>query len=157
MTRKAVLLAKQCDKRNYVYKVVAIIRSQEGCIHTQYTNTFLSQSCIISYIFLYIYARVCRPRNIGPPSKIHNTWQRKMMKNKERSHLVPKRAWRNLEWCCAPNRFARANVLRQLFPFNEIIHFKKFILMFLHITFRFQSGSSKTNTCTLHREWMAEL
>jgi len=136
---------------------VAIIHSQEGCIHTQYTNAFLSQSCIISCIFLYIYTRICRPRNIGPPSRIHNTWLRKMMKNKERSRLVPKRAWRNLEWCCAPNQFARANVLRQLFPFNEIMHFQKFILMFLHITFRFQSGSSKTNTWTLYWEWMAKL
>lgn len=60
--------------------MVAIIRSQEGCIHTQYTNAFLSQSCIISCIFLYIYTRICRPRNIGPPSRIHNNWLRKMMK-----------------------------------------------------------------------------
>jgi len=66
---------------------VAIISSQEGCIHTQYTNAFLSQSCIISCIFLYIYARICRPRNIDPPSIIHNTRLRKRMKNEERSHL----------------------------------------------------------------------
>ena len=65
--------------RTYVYKVVAIIRSQEKCIHTQHTKH--SQSCIFSYI----YAHIRRLRNIGPPSKIHNTRQRKRMENEERS------------------------------------------------------------------------
>jgi len=65
--------------------MVVIIPSQEGCIHTQYTNAFLSQSCIISCIFLYIYTRICRLRNIGPPSRIHNTRLEKRLENEERS------------------------------------------------------------------------
>jgi len=32
----------------------------------------------------------------------------------------------------------------QTFPFNEIMHFQKFILVFLHITFLFQSESLYT-------------
>jgi hypothetical protein len=46
-------------------------------------KAFSSQSCIFSYI----YTRISRLRNIGPPSRIHNTQQRKRIENKERSQL----------------------------------------------------------------------
>jgi len=136
--------------------VVAIIHSQESCIHTQYTNVFLSQSCIISCIFLYIYTRICRLRNIGPPSRIHNTRLEKRLENEERLH--PKAQYqRKLEgvW----NDVAHLiGLLKQMFwdnfSFNEIMHFQKFILMFLHITFHFQIGSFKqTSTLYTENEW----
>ena len=116
-------------------------------------KAFSSQSCIFSYI----YTHICKLRKIGPPSRIHNTWLRKRMKNEERSH--PEAQYqKDLEgiWndVSALNRFARANVLRQLFPFNEIMYFQKFILVFLHVTFHFQSGSSITiPTLYTKNEW----
>ena len=39
----------------------------------------------MSCIFLYIYARI-RPRNIDPPSRMHNTRLKKRMENEERLH-----------------------------------------------------------------------
>ena len=39
-TRKAVLIAKQCNQKPYVHEVVAINRSQGKCIHTHYTKHF---------------------------------------------------------------------------------------------------------------------
>jgi hypothetical protein len=42
----------------------------------------------------------------------------------------------------------------QTFPFNKIMHFQKFILVFLHITFLFQSESSITTPALYtENEW----
>jgi len=42
----------------------------------------------------------------------------------------------------------------QIFSFNEIMHFQKFILVFLHITFHLQSGSSITTLVFYtEKEW----
>jgi len=44
--------------------------------------------------------------------------------------------------------------LAKRFPFNEIMHFQKFILMFLHITFCFQNGSFITTPALYtENEW----
>jgi hypothetical protein len=44
--------------------------------------------------------------------------------------------------------------LAKRFPFNEIMHFQKFILMFLHITFCFQNRSFITTPALYtENEW----
>jgi len=54
-------------------------------VHKKVASIPNIQSILNHAFFSYIYACICRLKNIGPPSRIHNTRQRKRMENEERS------------------------------------------------------------------------
>ena len=125
-------------------------------VHKKVASIPNIQSILNHAFFSYIYTRICRLRNIGPPSRIHNTrlekrfgkWRKVTPKSS-----VPEKAWWSLEWCCAPNRFAQANVLRQFFLMRSCI-FKSSSWCFYTSLSVFKSDLSKqTSTLYTENEW----